>query len=62
MINPIIIGGISGLVSQTVTLSLEYMKTIKQLPEYKNMSITKTIVSDIKLNGISSIYRGLVPQ
>ena len=62
MNNPIIIGGISGLVSQTITWPLEYMKTIKQLPKYKNISIIKTIFSDIRLNGIPSIYRGLIPQ
>ena len=62
MTNSFIIGGISGCISQTIMWPFEYMKTIKQLPEYKNLSITKTFIKDIRTNGIISIYRGLAPQ
>ena len=62
MTNSFIIGGISGCISQTIMWPVEYMKTIKQLPEYKNLSITKTFIKDIKSNGVVSIYRELVPQ
>jgi hypothetical protein len=62
MPNSFIIGGISGGISQTIMWPIEYMKTIKQLPEYNNLSITQTFIKDIKSNGIISIYRGLAPQ
>ena len=62
MSNSFIIGGISGGISQTIMWPIEYMKTIKQLPESKNSSITQIFFKDIKTNGILSIYRGLVPQ
>jgi solute carrier family 25 protein 34/35 len=62
MTNSFIIGGISGCISQTIMWPIEYMKTIKQLPEYKNLLITKTFIKDIKTNGFISIYRGLAPQ
>ena len=62
MTNSFIIGGISGCISQSIVWPVEYMKTIKQLPKYKNLSIIQTIKSDIKLNGITNIYRGLIPQ
>lgn len=62
MTNSFIIGGISGCISQSIVWPIEYMKTIKQLPEYRNLSIIKTIKSDIKFNGITNIYRGLIPQ
>ena len=62
MTNSFIIGGISGCISQTIVWPIEYMKTIKQLPQHRNLSIIKTIRNDIKLNGLTSIYRGLIPQ
>lgn len=62
MTNSFIIGGISGCISQSIVWPIEYMKTIKQLPEHRNLSIIKTVKNDIKLNGLRSIYRGLIPQ
>jgi hypothetical protein len=62
MTNSFIIGGISGCISQTIMWPIEYMKTLKQLPEYKNLSITRTFIKDIRTNGFISIYRGLAPQ
>ena len=62
MTNSFIIGGISGCISQSIVWPIEYMKTIKQLPEHRNLPIIKTIKNDIKFNGIKNIYRGLIPQ
>lgn len=62
MDNSIIIGGITGFVSQGLTWPMEYLKTTKQLPRYKNTSIFNTLVTDIKMNGITTVYRGIAPQ
>ena len=62
MDNSIIIGGITGFISQGLTWPMEYLKTVKQLPGYKNSSIFKTLVSDIKTNGFFTVYRGIAPQ
>ena len=57
-----IIGGIAGVISQGLTWPMEYLKTTKQLPRYKNSSIMKTLVTDIKTNGKFVVYRGIGPQ
>ena len=62
MDNSIIIGGISGFISQGLTWPMEYLKTKKQLPVYSNSNIFHIIKTDIKTNGILSVYRGLSPQ
>ena len=62
MDNSIIIGGITGFVSQGLTWPMEYLKTTKQLPRYRKSSIINTLISDFKINGITTVYRGLVPQ
>lgn len=62
MDNSIIIGGISGVISQGLTWPMEYLKTKKQLPIYSKSNVFNIIKSDIKTNGILSVYRGLSPQ
>ena len=62
MDNSIIIGGISGVISQGLTWPMEYLKTKKQLPIYSKANVFNIIKTDIKTNGILSIYRGLSPQ
>ena len=55
-------GAISGCISQFIVWPFEYMKTIKQLPNYKNLSIIENIKSDIKANGFTNIYKGFIPK
>lgn len=62
MDNSIIIGGITGVISQGLTWPMEYLKTKKQLPQYSNSSVFKILSSDVKANGLLSVYRGLSPQ
>ena len=62
MDNSIIIGGITGFISQGLTWPMEYLKTTKQLPRYKNTSILNTLVTDIRANGLLTVYRGIAPQ
>jgi len=62
MDNSIIIGGITGFVSQGLTWPMEYLKTTKQLPRYRNSSILNTLITDVKTNGITTVYRGISPQ
>ena len=52
MNNSIIIGGITGFISQGLTWPMEYLKTTKQLPRYNNYSIFNTLKTDIKTNGL----------
>ena len=62
MDNSIIIGGITGFISQGLTWPMEYLKTTKQLPKYNNHSIFNTLKTDIKTNGLITVYRGITPQ
>lgn len=62
MDNSIIIGGITGFISQGLTWPMEYLKNTKQLPKYNNSSIFNTLKNEIKLNGIFTVYRGITPQ
>ena len=41
---------------------MEYLKTKKQLPQFSSSSVFKILSSDVKANGILSVYRGLSPQ
>ena len=62
MDNSIIIGGITGFISQGLTWPMEYLKTTKQLPRYSKSSILNTLITDVKTNGITTVYRGIAPQ
>lgn len=62
MDNSIIIGGITGFISQGLTWPMEYLKTTKQLPRYRNSSVLNTLITDVKTNGITTVYRGIAPQ
>jgi len=56
-------GGIAGMVSQTLTWPLEYIKTTKQLPKYYNeKSIMRIISNEIKTKGPLTTFTGLSPQ
>lgn len=57
-----IIGGLSGFISQGLTWPMEYMKTTKQLPKYKNITIPNIIKTELKTNGITGFYKGITPQ
>ena len=41
MDNSIIIGGITGVISQGLTWPMEYLKTKKQLPQYSQLNVFK---------------------
>lgn len=62
MSNNWISSGISGGISLVATWPMEYLKTIKQLPNNNNKKIFNLVKKDIKLNGITTIYKGLAPQ
>ena len=43
MSKDIVAGGITGILSQLLTWSTEFLKTTKQLPKYNNQSIFKAV-------------------
>ena len=62
MDNSIIIGGITGFVSQGLTWPMEYLKTTKQLPRYRNSSILNTLIKNVSVMSIEAhtIARAIV--
>jgi solute carrier family 25 citrate transporter 1 len=54
-------GGIAGMVSQTITWPLEYVKTLKQIHRNNN-NVSKLILSEVKKKGILTTMTGLSPQ
>lgn len=54
--------GLAGLLSQIISWPTEFLKTNKQLPKYKNISILTVIKNEYKTNGTKSFYRGSLPQ
>lgn len=55
-------GGISGMVSQTITWPMEYIKTLKQLNKNMNVNTTNLVIKEIKSKGILITMTGLSPQ
>ena len=45
-------GGISGMISQTVTWPMEYIKTLKQLNKNKSIKTSQIVLNEIKKKGI----------
>ena len=58
----VLISGLTGMIAQTLTYPIDYIKTIKQLPKYKSSTVTNALKNEINLNGPLAVYRGLVPQ
>jgi hypothetical protein len=57
--NTLLIGGISGLISQGTTYPFEYLKIIKQLPNYDaKIGVMNYLWKDIKQGNIKKIYNG----
>lgn len=57
-----VVTGITGLVSQGLTWPFEFLKTTKQLPNFKNVAITQVAKNIIKTKGFTYMYRGIAPQ
>lgn len=59
----LLVGGISGLFSQIITWPLEFIKTTKQLPKYKDeRSILNVVRNEVKINGYKILFTGILPQ